>query len=212
MYAKIRYKFFQKSHGFSMIELIIGISLLLMIGVIIWTFQKDIFSLNSTISDSVVVQDDVRRIFKTITSEIRSASPSSVGAYLIDSATPTSFTFYSDINDDGIKERIRYFLDGNTLKKGIVESSGNPIVYNLANEEISEIVHNISNINNNVAPIFSYYDTNYDGSTLPMADPVNILAIRLIKITVIIDQDTTKLPNAVTFTTQVSIRNLKDNL
>ena len=207
--TKIQYK---KSIGFSMIELIIGISLLLMIGVAIWTFQKDIFSLNSTISDSVVAQDDVRRIFKTITSEIRSASASSIGGYSIDSATSTSFIFYSDINDNGIKERIRYFLDGNTLKKGIVEPSGNPIIYNLANEKISEIVHNIRNIDNNTAPIFSYYDTNYDGSTPPLADPVNILAIRLVKITVIVDQDTSKLPSAVTFTTQVSIRNLKDNL
>ena len=205
----IQHKSSQNSIGFSIIELIIGLSILGLIAFAIWIFQKDIFSLNNTISGDITAQDDVRRAFKTVTSEIRSASSSSIGAYPIDSATLTSFIFYSDINDDGIKERIRYFLNGTILKKGILKPSGNPLAYNPANETISEIVHDVAN---GATPIFNYYDTNYDGFTPSLTSPINVLAIRLIKITLIVDHDPSKLPSPITFTTQASIRNLKDNL
>lgn len=205
----MQYKSFQKSLGFSIIELIISISIMLLIGFTIWIFQKNIFSSNNTISGDVIAQNDVHRAFKEITSEIRSASFSSLGAYPIDNATTTSFIFYSDIDDDGVKERIRYFLDGTIFKKGTLKPSGNPLIYNPTNETISETIHDVDN---GTTPIFNYYDTNYDGFTSSLTNPINILAIRLIKITVIIDHDPSKLPSPITFTTQVSIRSLKDNL
>lgn len=195
--------------GFTLVELIIGLFIFGFIGFTIWIFQKDILLSSNTISGDIAVQDDMRRIFKTATAEIRSASPSTIGAYPIDSATSTSFIFYSDIDDDGLKERIRYFLDGTILKKGILKPSGNPYVYSLSDETISEIVHDVVN---GATPIFSYYDKDYDGFTSPLTSPINLLSIRLVKIDLIIDHDPNRLPVPITFTTQASIRNLKDNL
>lgn len=195
--------------GFTLVELIIGLFIFGFIGFTIWIFQKDILLSSNTISGDIAVQDDMRRIFKTATAEIRSASPSTIGAYPIDSATSTSFVFYSDIDDDGLKERIRYFLDGTILKKGILKPSGNPYVYSLSDETISEIVHDVVN---GTTPIFSYYDKDYDGFTSPLTSPINLLSIRLVKIDLIIDHDPNRLPVPITFTTQASIRNLKDNL
>jgi hypothetical protein len=196
----------EASFGFSIIEVIIGIVILGIIGMAIWSFQRDIFSLNSIISGDIVVEEEMRLIFKTITAEIRSASPSSLGAYPIAEATSTSFTFYCDIDDDGLKERIRYFLDGEILKKGVLKPSGNPLSYNQTDEKISQVVHNVAN---DSTPIFSYYDANYDGFTPPLTEPVNILSVRLVKITVIINRNSSGF---LTFTTQASMRNLKDNL
>ena len=195
--------------GFSMIEIVVVIFILGLIGVTVWSFQSDIFLLNNIISGNITSQEEARNSFKTMTSEIRSISPSSLGAYPIYEANFNSFTFYSDIDDDGLKERIRYFLNGNILNKGVLKPSGNPLAYNPANEEIKEIIHNISN---GSTPIFDYYDTNYDGATLPLSQPINIVAVRLVKITVIVNRNSSNPPSLITFTTQVSMRNLKDNL
>lgn len=203
----MQYKFFNAA--FSLVEIIIVIFVLLLISIAVWTFQSNVFSLNNIISGNITAQEEARSSFKMITAEIRSASPSSTGAYSLSEAGVNSFTFYSDIDDDGLKERIRYFLSSSILKKGIIKPSGNPLVYDPDNEETTEIIHNVYN---DTTPIFDYYDANYDGTTDPLVQPVNISAIRLVKITVIVNSASLEAPIFTTFTTQVSMRNLKDNL
>lgn len=200
------YKFIK---GFSVIELLVGIFILILIGVAVVTFQKDIFSLNRFLSGSLEAQDEARRALKMITAEARSLSPSSIGAYPIAEANQTSFIFYSNIDSDSLKERVRYFLNGTVLKKGVIKPSGNPLSYNPADEVVSEVVHNVAN---GATPIFSYYDANYDGTTPPLEEPVDIPSVRLVKITILIDKDPSQPPGVITLTTQISMRNLKDNL
>jgi type II secretory pathway component PulJ len=195
--------------GFSIIEVLVVIFILSLVGVTVATFQKDVFSLNTIISNSLTALDEARRTLKMMTAEIRPLSPSSLGAYPIAEADPTSFIFYSDINSDQLKERVRYFLDGKILKKGVIKPSGTPLTYNSANEIISEAIHDVAN---GSTPIFNYYDKNYDGTTSPLTQPVDILSVRLIKITIAIDRDPNRSPGPITLTTQVSMRNLKDNL
>lgn len=195
--------------GFSIIEVIAVIFILSLIGVAVVVFQNDVFSINTIISNSLAAQDEARRTLKMMTNEIRPLSSSSIGAYPIVEAGPTSFIFYTDIDNDQLKERVRYFLDGTILKKGVIKPSGDPLVYNPANEIISEAIHDVAN---GATPIFNYYDANYDGASSPLAQPVDLLAVRLIKITIVIDRDSNKAPGPITLTTQVSMRNLKDNL
>lgn len=206
--------FFHKKHssfesGFSIIEVLVVIFILTLIGMAIWTFEKDIFSLNRILSSSLAAQEEARGALKIMSAEIRTASPSSAGAYAIAQAATSSFIFYSDIDNDSLKERIRYFLDGIILKKGVIKASGTPLTYNPADEVISDLVHDMAN---DTTSVFSYYDTNYDGTTQPLSEPVNVPAIRLVKITIVIDQDPLQPPGALTLTIQISMRNLKDNL
>lgn len=195
--------------GFSIIEVIVAIFIVTLIGFAAYYFEKDVFLLNKIVSDSLTAQNEARQALKKMSSEIRTASPSSLGAYAIVQAGVSSFTFYSNIDDDSLKERVRYFLEGATLKKGVIRPSGAPLTYNMANEIISELVHNMAN---GAAPIFSYYDKNYDGTTQPLTQPIDIAAARLVKITIIIDEDSQSPPSPLTLTTQISMRNLKDNL
>jgi len=195
--------------GFTIIEVLVSIFIFTLIGLAVYSFQHNVFSLNKIISDSLAAQDEARRAFKTMNAEIRTASPSSLGAYALSETATSSFIFYSNIDDDFYKERVRYFLQGATLKKGVIKPSGVPLTYNPANETVSELAHDVANA---TTSIFSYYDTNYDGTTQPLAEPINVSAVRLVKITIIIDRDPTKPPAPITLTTQISIRNLKDNL
>jgi len=62
-------------------------------------------------------------------------------------------------------------------------------------------------------PLFSYYDSNYNGSGNPLTQPVNINVIRFIKINLTVLKDVTPTGSG-TFTVSsgASIRNLKTNL
>ncbi len=185
------------------------ISISVIVGIAVGTFQKDVFYLDTVFQDSLNAQKDTRNALASMSAEIRSASPSSVGAYPLAETATSSFTFYSDIDGDGLKERVRYFLNGKTLKKGVLEPSGNPLSYNPVNEIISDFVKNITN--GTSSPIFAYYDDSYDGSTAPLPSPVNILSVSLVKITAVVDSNPGRAPIPLTLTTQMSIRNLKDN-
>ena len=198
-----------RDSGFSIIEAVVAISILALVGIAIFTFQKDVFSLNRIFSQSIVSQEEVRRALKDMSAEIRAASPSSIGAYALAETSTSSFIFYSNIDDDSFKERIRYFLDGTVLKKGVTKPAGDPLTYNPASETISDVVRDIAN---GATALFSYYDTAYDGTTQPLAEPVDVSAVRLVKITIVVDRNPLAPPNPITLTTQISMRNLKDNL
>ena len=194
--------------GFTLIEALFGIALFVFIGGAAWALQRDFSSLNTLVQSSLVSQHEINRTFKMMTAELRAASPSSLGAYPVADASANSITLYSDADNDGLKERIRYFSDGGTLQRGVVTPTGSPLGYDPADESVTTVIRDLSN---GATPIFSYYDTGYEGATPPLAQPVDVVAIRLVKITVTVDKNGSKGPGAVTFTTQVSLRNLKDN-
>ena len=172
-------------------------------------FSRNLFYYDSVFSGGLTSYDEARKVLQPIASEIRSASPSSLGAYPIEEANNTEFIFFTDTDNNGTKERIRYFLSGTTLERGVIVASGSPLQYLSANEVVTEIVHNV---NNGATPIFSYYDSSYNGSSAALTQPLSIFAVRLVKITLVIDADPNRPPAPVTASTQVSIRNLKDNL
>lgn len=197
------------SYGLSIIEVLVGIFIFVFISLAVWSFQDNVFLLNSFIASDLIIQQETRQTFKIMSSAIRSLSPSSAGAYPISQVSTSSFTFFSDINNDGLKEQIRYFLDGTTLKKGVTEPSGSPSVYNPIDEVLSNSIKNIANGN---SPIFEFYDSSYNGQGGALTYPIDLLEIRLVKTTITVDQNPNQPPAPITITTQVSMRNLKDNL
>jgi len=199
----------KKNKGLTLIEILITVAIFSIIMGAIGYFVRDLFYYEDVFSGGLTSYDEARKIFQPISSEIRSASPSSLGAYPIERADTTSFIFFSDIDNDGLKERIRYYLSGTNLMRGEIISSGMPLQYLSENESLVEVIHGIRNES---TPIFTYFDSSYNGSNAPLSQPVSVFNVRLIKITLIIDNDPNKPPAPVTVTTQISIRNLKDNL
>ena len=196
--------------GFTIIELLISIFIISLFAVTATVFERDIFSLNFSLQNNLNAQLDARHIVKNMVAELRATEPSSLGAYPIVLASTTAITFYTDINGDSIKERIRYFLSGTSLKRGVLAPTGNPLTYVDANEKLTTVVSNA--VSSSTVPIFQYYSSSYAGTSTPLVQPVNISSVRLVKITVIIEKDPNKSPVPIVVTSQVSLRNLKDNL
>ncbi len=194
--------------GLTLIEVVIVVAILAVLSIAVGSFGSSMFSLNAVVQNGLSAQQDGRRVVKEIASELREVSPSSAGAYPIEVASTTEIIFYADIDNDGLKERVRYYLSGLILKKDVIKPTGNPVVYTG-----TPTTRNVVNdVRNGTTSVFSYYDKNYDGTTAALSSPVAIPSIRLIKITLSVDRDPYRSPVPVYISTQVSLRNLKDNL
>ena len=165
--------------GFSLAETIVTVAIVAVIGIGAGKFSGDVFSFNRYFSKSLNVASDARKVLRPMVNEIRSASLSSLGGYPIEVAGTNEFVFFTDTDDNGVKERVRYYLSGTTLKKGITVPTGNPYVYNTANETSYDL---IQYVRNGSTPIFTYYDSNYNGSTSALTSPVSVTSVRLVLI------------------------------
>lgn len=201
--------FLKLKKGYSLTEVVVVLAIIgILIGAV-GKFQRDYVVFSRIFNNELNLVDDARKILRPMANEIRSASPSANGAYAIESAATSSFVFFSDISGDAKTERVRYFLSGTTLKKGIKTASGNPATY--GTEVVTDVV---SGLRNGSSAVFEYYDTNYTGSSTstPLTYPISTDSIRLVKITFVIDAISTDAISSTTVSTQVSLRNLKDNL
>lgn len=196
--------------GFTLIEILIAMSIFTGLAILLSNFQKDIFINNTFIKNSLVAESEARGALKRAIAELRAASPANNGLYPIALADKNSLTFFSDIDRDGLRERVRYFVATSSLKRGVTKPTGSPYAYNDANETLSVAVHDI--INPTSTPIFNYFDEAYNGTSSPLTWPINVPDVRLVKITIMIDTDPIRSPTIMTFSSQVMVRNLKDNL
>ncbi len=192
-----------------MLEILITVGILALVINVIAIFSVDVFKTSGSIQSSLTAQQDARNVLRQLTSELRTASPSSVGAYPIAEAGDNRIRFYSDIDNDGLKEEVIYYLsgDGKTIYKDVRKPSGGPLSYT-GGFNTSTIIRDVAN---GATPLFQYYDRNYDGTTAPLS-PVNIPDVRLVKATIVIERDPNRSPVPITVTTQIVLRNLKDNL
>lgn len=188
-----------------MIEMLIAIGLLGMIALVITLFAVDIFKSQFYLGDSLEVEEEVEQALGRMTPEIRSITNSSNGSYAIVSVSSSSFSFYSNIDSDSLIEKVRYFLDGATFKKGVIEPSINPIIYNPASEVITVLAEDIISDD-----IFYFYDKTYEGSSgSPLEQPVKIPVIKSVKISLISDKNINLPPSPVSIETFINIRSLK---
>ena len=196
--------------GITLLEVLISVAILSMMILTASTFQRDVFSLNTNLQSSLNAQLDARHLVKVMVAELRKTIQSSAGAYPIELASSTAVTFYSDVNNNGSIDRVRYFQSGSTIKKGVVTPTGNPLTYNSNNEVVTTLINSV--VSSSSLPIFQYYSSSYTGTTSPLTFPITISSVRLVKITVIIDSDPNRSPVPMIVTSSVNLRNLKDNL
>lgn len=195
--------------GFSLAEIVVAVAIAAAIFMAVFNFGTNIFSFNSNAQKNLSAQSDGRRVLKNMVKELRSASPSSLGSYPIALASTTAMTFFVNLDGDIYKEQVRYFLQGTELKRGTIKPSGSPLTYNPANEQVITLVRDI---NNGSTPIFEYFDSSYAGTSTPLTQPVQTTKVRLVRITLEIEKDPNKSLGPVIVTSQVFLRNLKDNL
>jgi type II secretory pathway pseudopilin PulG len=196
--------------AFSLVELLVTIGIVMAVIGVITLFQSNIFTYTFSTQNSLSAQFDANKVVKQMVLELRGMSESAAGAYPILAVSTSSITFFADIDKDNAKEKIRYYLSGNTLYRGLVEPTGNPVGYTGA-ESVSILVSDI--VNSTSTPIFSYYGIKYQGDSTPtLTYPISTSEVRMVKIEVWIDRNIHRSPTVIKSTSQVTLRNIEDNL
>lgn len=198
--------------GMTLVELLVVAGIFIVIMGAVTLFEANVFSYQSTASSSYTTVQDAEVALKIMTKEIRGAATASNGSYAVQTAGTSTMTFYDDVYGDGKKERIRYTfsdIDG-VIYRAEVKPVGTPATYPTANESTTTIVRNLRN--GTSTPLFEYFDGTYDGSQAALPQPVAVTDVRLVKITLLLDPDPNKVPVPRTYSAQVTLRNLKDNL
>lgn len=197
--------------GFTLVETIMTIFIfsLLMLGTSL--MLKDILA-NSRqqygVIDSV---DQARKIANTFTNELRNSTYGVNGSYPLNEASNIQIIFFSTApKNNGTISRVRYYMSGNTLYKGITDPAGNPPSYAGQTEVITTLSTKMSLSAN---PLFYYYDGSYNGSGTSLSQPVNLNQVKFIKINLIVlKQLTATSSDTFTVSAGASMRNLKTNL
>lgn len=186
--------------GFTLMEISIAMAIFLTVALLAGDFIIKGFRSTTFGSEQETAIQNARRGMEIMTKEIRGANDSERGDYPLSTVEDDDFVYYSDIDDDGKMERVRYFLDDTLLKK-VTTPPGPADDYNMlsATTTISEYV------NNQAEAIFTYYDNNY-------IETGDLDSIRLINIKLKINVTPERAPNDYYVETDVNLRNLKDNL
>lgn len=205
---------FHDQRGFSLIEVVIVVALAVGVLFVIISLRENVGNLENIITQKLESRQDIEQVFQIMTTEIRSASPASNGAYAIETATTSSIIFYSDVDGDKIYERVRYFLATSTVVtstvyKGVIEPIGNPLQYVTSSEIISTAIKNY--VKSTSTDFLAYYDANYTGSEPAMSSTTDVVKIRIVKVSVYADVVPGKAPRPAFFSSFVSVRNLRSN-
>ena len=198
--------------GFTLIEVLITIAVysLIMIGVA--ALMLAMFSQSDIRLAALNTVDQVRITGMQFANEVRDAQTGSDGSYALAEANTSEIIMFSPYGAPSTTtvRRIRYFLQGSTLYKGIVTPSGSPLSYNLANEVVTPV---ISNVVATSSPAFTYYNGTYAGTSTPLTQPINLTQVRYIQLNLTLQQQETRAASSsFIFTAGASIRSLKSNL
>jgi type II secretory pathway pseudopilin PulG len=198
----------KKTSGLTLLEVVVGIALSSLLLAALFRFLAVGFPLSRTISKQTQATESARVQLRRLTKALREARSSDQGAYAIASASDDRLIFFANVDGDDATERVRYELIGTELKRGVTKPTGNPLVYDTTTEVVTTVVRSVQNT---TEPLFTYYTGTYPTDTTPL-NPIDVTQIKYIEFILVIDDDPAADPAALTVTSQVQLRNLKDNL
>lgn len=204
-------KFSAKQKGFTLIETLVTIFVSGMIAAGLIALVSSILTSSRKQENLLYNADQARRMSFQIKQEFRNAYTSSVGSYAIDTAQAQQIIFYTNTDSDAGMERVRYFIQSGTLRRGVVDPTGNPLTYNFGSEVVRDVQTHLAN---QATPLFYYYGDNYDGTADNfLAQPVDVTDIRYIKLNLTVyNRGGNANTGIFTVTAGSTIRNLKTNL
>jgi type II secretory pathway pseudopilin PulG len=189
--------------GMTLIETVVWVSVTLSAMLAIVTSVQYFYRTNNYAVEQAAAVSSAQRGIETMVKTMREASYSSNGAYPVIAIATSSVAFFADIDNDPYIERLRFFVEGNSLKRGIIDPSGDPPVYTNP-ETIVSVSDYVRNFDQNVTT-FRYYDVN--GAL--MTNLNDISALRFIEVTIVVNINPFRLPNQFTLRSTAALRNLR---
>ncbi len=195
--------FGKKQRGITLIEILLIVAIVGLVSGALTTFVLDNYRFQNFALTEGQSYGEAQRAVDQMKKEFRGVVRGENGAFAVVEAQNQALTIYTDYDFDGRIERLRYFVTGTTLHKGIIEPQSGSETYPAAAETFETVTTNVAN---GPEPIFLYYDDNYTGTEAPM-NPVEPLLIRIIGLHLIIDSTPETDVGRYTLDTIVRLRN-----
>lgn len=188
--------------GFTLVEMLVVIFLTGICTLALGWMLQYFYRTNAYALEQINALDSARRSIQNVTRDVREASYGDDGAYPILAAATSTMTFFADIDADQAVEKVRYYLSGTTLYRGVTSAAGSPPSYTGQPEQVDVVIDNIRN--GTSTDLFTFVDE--AGATL--TSPVNITHITSVLVTVLTDVNPLRAPVVYALTTRAAIRNL----
>jgi len=198
--------------GFSLLEVVVVVAIAVTVVLVVGNFSNNVTGLDTLVTSELQSKSDVNESVAVMAREIQSAAVSASGAYPIDSASTSSFAFYSDIYQTGSPVHVRYFFASSTIFRGVIRPTGTPATYPTSSEVLTDVADNV--IVASSTPLFSYYGSSYTGSQSALTYPLSLSSIRLVGVSFEVQSNTTSTTNRSPiqyFSDLIDIRNLDSN-
>lgn len=156
--------------GFTLIELLVVCLTAGLLGAAILGIYESLIRNWADTNHRIVNQDDARIAINEISRYLRMAESSSSNltsfSDAIDTAADDELVFYADLNGDGLSDKVRYYLDGTTLRMATLapDTSTSPPTYPEAYSSDGVVI--MKGIQN--TDLFTYYKMNPAYATNPI--------------------------------------------
>jgi hypothetical protein len=195
----------------TLIELLVAISVaLIAMEGFTYLFIKT-WDTNKFVLEEGMASAAASRATNKIVIQLRAVQQADNGDYPIESADDFDLVFYCDVDDDGVVERVHYFLDqaNDQLNMGVSNPiAGNPVTYPNSDDEVTVVTSYVVNESDN--PIFYYYNDDYPGDTVnnPLSTPTNVGNIQMIRVHLFVNINPVHAPDNINIESFVDLRNL----
>ena len=149
--------------------------------------------------------------------EIREArAPEGMDFQAIEEANAQLIIFYADVTEEPVdnrQEKVQYLLKDGQILRGIAYWNSQTQSYNPL-PDLNHYVPGMTGANviaqyivNGSTPVFYYYDQDYTGSQSPMDYPINIGAVKIVRVHLEIDPNPGRPPEPYVQDTTIELRN-----
>ncbi len=202
----------RKLAGLTLVEMLVALFIMSagMIGFML--LLSSTWKSNKFIVETGLSSIKVNRASAELINNLRKVRQADNGDYPVESGDDFDIKVYLDIDNDGVTERVHYWLDQGTdqLMRGIREpSASNPPTYAAGDGTTSVIADYI--VNDASQPLFYYYNENYPGDNVnnPISTPIAVQDVRLVRVLIRVNIDPIKAPNNINVESFVDLRNLE---
>jgi prepilin-type N-terminal cleavage/methylation domain-containing protein len=190
--------------GFTLVEMLVVIFITGIVGIAINSMVVNFYKTNAYLLEGTKALDSAHRGLSTSFIDLREASYGDDGSYPIKTVSTSSITFFSDVDNDGVVEKIRLYLSSGSFYRGVTESTSTPPTYT-GQPETSILIANYVR-NSTSTPIFKYYDASgflLSSSTIPIS------SIASISTSLMVDLNPLRAPDILILQETATLRNIR---
>ena len=194
----------ESGKGFTLVETVVVIAATALISVTLGTLLVYFYKTNAYTLEQSTAVAQARRGVEDAMRYVREASYGSDGSYPVANAATSTITFFANINNDALIERVTYTVQKGTLYRVVSSAIGNPPSYVGAALATTTVASSI--VNSAATPIFRYFDN----TGAELSAPADVSKIASVKTTLVIDVNVNRAPVSFTLAGGATLRNLKN--